>query len=91
MAIQALGMDQNNQGLKNMIDMITGQGGHSAEFGEFLNMMNSQISPIRRTSAPDGHVRDPRPGSGGKISFNNLKKVATELAKTCRTSSFRIC
>ena len=48
-AIRSLGMDSNNEGLKNMIDMISGTGGHSIEFGEFLNMMNSQIEENKKS------------------------------------------
>ena len=81
-AIRSLGMDQNNQGLKNMIDMITGQGGHSIEFGEFLNMMNSQIEANKHD---DSHLMDMfrtlDSNQTGKITFDNLKKVATEIGE----------
>eukprot|EP00608_Synchroma_pusillum_P010380 CAMPEP_0198419292 /NCGR_PEP_ID=MMETSP1452-20131203/117_1 /TAXON_ID=1181717 /ORGANISM="Synchroma pusillum, Strain CCMP3072" /LENGTH=160 /DNA_ID=CAMNT_0044139417 /DNA_START=44 /DNA_END=526 /DNA_ORIENTATION=- len=81
-AMQSLGFEAKNQTIYQMISDIDKDGSGSIDFDEFLEMMTAKMSSkdsdeeIARAFGlfDDDHT--------GKISLNNLKRVARELGET---------
>jgi len=81
-AVRALNLDPANEGLKNMIGMIGGDGSNGIDMNEFMNLMTSQIDQQQNSEA---HIMEMfrvfDEDETGRMSFKNLKRVATEIGE----------
>ena len=80
-AMKALGIKVNKEELKKMVTDVDADGSGSVEFDEFLAMMTTKMHPDD-TKEDYAKVFKMFDDDGtGKISFQNLKRVAKELGE----------
>lgn len=78
-ALENLGVDTNNQTLKNMLNEIDENGNDKIEFDEFINMMTAKMSD-KDTEADLRKVFQLFVSEGNDtISIDDLKRIAREL------------
>jgi len=81
-AMRALAMDPANDGLREMIKMIDGNGDNKLDLNEFLNLMTAASEASNSDDENMKYFRILDEDNTGKISFKNLKKMAVELGET---------
>jgi Ca2+-binding EF-hand superfamily protein len=80
-AMQSLGFDSKNQTIFQMISDLDKDGSGQIEFEEFLDLMTARMSDKDTRSDIEKVFRLFDDDKTGKITFNNLKRVAKELGE----------
>ncbi|KAI9007058.1 Centrin-1 [Gaertneriomyces sp. JEL0708] len=80
-AMRALGFDPKKDELKKMIQEVDKQGTGTIDFNDFLNLMTSKMAEKDTKEDLMKAFRLIDDDETGKISFQNLKRVAKELGE----------
>merc|ERR1711865_314685 len=81
-AVRALNLDPANESLKNLMGMINGDDVNAIDFNEFLNLMTAEIDAQQSSETKIMEMfRVFDDDETGRMSFKNLKRVATELGE----------
>merc|ERR1711964_955636 len=80
-AMQSLGFEAKNQTIYQMISDLDRDGSGNIEFEEFLDMMTARMSDKDTRQDIEKVFRLFDDDKTGKITFNNLKRVAKELGE----------